>query len=674
MAANKYTTGTPEDPNKHYYIPKGNVNIPRVNTPPQRGDATTPAEPTIDPAVPATTANADPGTPPTTNDAAPSNAGNTYTTINQQVRGEGGIGYNAYLEAEKQTYDPNAVKSMTPEELNALIAKLGVDPSLYEKGGYNQNGDGTPTTLPGTGAEGWYYTEGDPRNKLPGTSGADEDLLGEAGYAAIQGLKAEWNRVHELALQAEREGNTELAAQYYEQCKQINNQANQIRASMGYYGGTDGSMYVTLGELGVEQATQDILSQQYDASGAGSAANTPEAQMQALLEQWKAAALAQSNGQIDYAVAQAIRELERALEDAQPQFKEAAESVSIDERQAMDNAALYAEMRGDRGGIGQEQYNSIQNTAAQNRLAIQLAQTKLSTDTARQIEDLRAQGEFEKADKALEITQQYLAQLLTLEQWAAEFNMTQEQFQASLSQWQAEYDMAMMQIGIDQNRWEQEFQFAQNQWANEFQFAKDKFNYDVEQAALAQTAEMGWMLFNAGQINQLTDEQLQAMNFESRADAQAMYDALTLSQDQGSALSINKPEDAFSVLYSAKFTKESDPEVMAAYLTNRGVDSKLASSYVTEFVSSGYDSAASSVFASEGGWAGGYSNNVSGGSYKGTEWGAIKSTIVQNLSSGNFNAVTKYMDQIAGGLSEEQFLELMDLFAKYGYSPYSAIN
>ena len=35
-----------------------------------------------------------------------------------------------------------------------------------------------------------------------------------------------------------------------------------------------------------------------------------------------------------------------------------------------------------------------QNNAAQNRLAVNQAQTKLATDTARQVEDLRAQGEF----------------------------------------------------------------------------------------------------------------------------------------------------------------------------------------------------------------------------------------------------------------------------------------
>lgn len=168
-----------------------------------------------------------------------------------------------------------------------------------------------------------------------------------------------------------------------------------------------------------------------------------------LLEEWKSAAAEQANGQIDYAVFQAITELERALEDAQPAFREAAEAVSQEEAQALDNSALYAELRGDKGGIGQSQYNEIQAAAAQNRLAVQQAQTKLATDTARQIADLRAQGEFEKADKMLEITQTYLSQLISLEQWAAEFGFSQQQFQASLNQWQAEYDLAMKEFDFN---------------------------------------------------------------------------------------------------------------------------------------------------------------------------------------------------------------------------------
>ena len=217
-----------------------------------------------------------------------------------------------------------------------------------------------------------------------------------------------------------------------------------------------------------------------------------------LLEQWKTAADEQSKTKIEYAMEQAITELERAEEDAQIQFREQAESVALDERQGMDNAALYAEARGDKGGIGLSQYNEIQAAAAQNRLAVQQAQTKLSTDTARQIADLRAQGEFEKADAVLETTQTYLARLIQLEQWAAEYGLDAAQFQAQLDQWQAEFELDMKKFETDVDQWNQEFLYQQqrdrvsdSQWAQEFAFKQQQaaINNALSQAKLAQSAE-----------------------------------------------------------------------------------------------------------------------------------------------------------------------------------------
>lgn len=269
------------------------------------------------------------------------------------------------------------------------------------------------------------------------------------------------------------------------------------------YAGTPGSE-AYFDENGNWKAPAGYAPQVGNSGSAGGTAGTSKfgntgssgSSLTALLEEWKKAAAEQANGQIDYAVAQAITELERALEDAQPAFREAAEAVSREEAQALDNSALYAELRGDKGGIGQSQYNEIQAAAAQNRLAVQQAQTKLATDTARQIADLRAQGEFEKADKALEITQTYLSQLISLEQWAAEFGFSQQQFQASLNQWQKEYELAMK-----------------------------KFGFEVESAENSRAAEIAYALLEQGIA--LTPEQLEALGM---TDEQA---AKWLSQQLG---------------------------------------------------------------------------------------------------------------------------------------------
>ena len=65
------------------------------------------------------------------------------------------------------------------------------------------------------------------------------------------------------------------------------------------------------------------------------------------------------------------------------------------------------------GRIGLAQYNAVQNAAEENRLAVDAAQIKMATDTDRQIEDLRTQGEFAKANQVLEISQAYLQQLMS---------------------------------------------------------------------------------------------------------------------------------------------------------------------------------------------------------------------------------------------------------------------
>lgn len=167
----------------------------------------------------------------------------------------------------------------------------------------------------------------------------------------------------------------------------------------------------------------------------------PTNDLKAILDQWFETSRDQSNQQIDYATDKGVNELNRAMEDAAPKFQTQRNQNATDEVRALDNAALYAEARGDRGGIGQSQYNEIQSAALKNRQAINAAQTKLATDTARQIADLRAQGEFEKADNLLKLTQQKLSQLMSLEQWGAQYAMSQEQMRQSLEQWQKEYDL-----------------------------------------------------------------------------------------------------------------------------------------------------------------------------------------------------------------------------------------
>ena len=164
------------------------------------------------------------------------------------------------------------------------------------------------------------------------------------------------------------------------------------------------------------------------------------------LDQWRQSAEAQAEQQADYAAEQGVKELQRAEEDAQKQFQTQRNQVDIDEAKALSNQALYSESRGDKGGIGAAQYAAIQNTAAKNRLTVNQSQTKLATDTARQIADLRAQGEFQKADSLLEISQTYLTQLMQLQQWALSYNMSVDDFNNEVDKWKANYEMQVSEI------------------------------------------------------------------------------------------------------------------------------------------------------------------------------------------------------------------------------------
>ena len=154
----------------------------------------------------------------------------------------------------------------------------------------------------------------------------------------------------------------------------------------------------------------------------------------------------QYNQQINQSMDTNAADLNRAIADAHGQFQTQQNQITANEMNALDNAALYAEARGDKGGIGYAQYNNIQNTAAQNRQAVSQAQTKLATDTARQISDLRAKGEFDKADKALELAQTYLSELRQIEEYAANYNLSVDQINTAISEWEAEFNNANRQF------------------------------------------------------------------------------------------------------------------------------------------------------------------------------------------------------------------------------------
>ena len=116
-----------------------------------------------------------------------------------------------------------------------------------------------------------------------------------------------------------------------------------------------------------------------------------------------------------------------------------------------------------------------------------------ATDTARQIADLRAQGEFQKADTVLELTQTYLGQLMDLEKWGAEFNLGVDQFNSQIERWQADFDASVGEMlgnykGVPTLE-NQKFQTSVEQWNKEFDFT-------VQQAEKKSLADSGIAVLN----------------------------------------------------------------------------------------------------------------------------------------------------------------------------------
>lgn len=248
---------------------------------------------------------------------------------------------------------------------------------------------------------------------------ADRSGMSQGDKEQLYQRGEDWRNASKDYQTAKQNGDQAAMAEAQHRMDEAHKQAESIRNQNGYSGGNDGSAYIPLPE---ENKWKDQLDKWFQ-----------EAQEQQRLE-------------ADYAVNQGVADLERAEEEAQRQFQAQQDRNDRDEHRALDNHALYMEARGDRGGIGHAQYGEIQAQAMSNRQAIHTARTQLSTDTARQIADLRARGEFQKADALLKLSQTYLDRLTSLQQWQAEYNMSQEKFNAQLGQWQKEFDLQASQV------------------------------------------------------------------------------------------------------------------------------------------------------------------------------------------------------------------------------------
>jgi hypothetical protein len=158
-------------------------------------------------------------------------------------------------------------------------------------------------------------------------------------------------------------------------------------------------------------STVDGVTPSADSISADDAKNTnTKSYADKINSQW-AAYMQQQNNNIDQQTQQNVNKAQRSYADSLSSYRKQYGDATTDMYQGMDNAALTADVSGQRGGMATAQVNSVQNQYQQQRQQLALQQQKLATDTAREIEDLRAQGEFDKADALLKARQQQFQQL-----------------------------------------------------------------------------------------------------------------------------------------------------------------------------------------------------------------------------------------------------------------------
>ncbi len=143
---------------------------------------------------------------------------------------------------------------------------------------------------------------------------------------------------------------------------------------------------------------------------------------------------------IDRATRAAVEREEAAAAQRERELDSERDRIEIEGAQAKDASALYSELRGDRGGLGRAQYDSVLNETARERAQLARARQELAASAARNIASLQAEGEYEKAEKLMKLAQDKLSAVTKEQHWAAEYGSEQLQFSAKLNQWLAEFE------------------------------------------------------------------------------------------------------------------------------------------------------------------------------------------------------------------------------------------
>ena len=277
--------------------------------------------------------------------------------------------------------------------------------------------------------------------------------------------------------------------------------------------------------------TAALREQAQRALEAGQLSRADTSPFKSYLDSWVTNERERVGKQIDRATEQAVNETAKNLETAKEQSQTVLNQIDLNEARNKDNQALAAAARGDKGGIGAAQMDSIAAAAMTNRVTVQNARNKMVNDAYQRIMELRRDGEYEKADAFLQISNQYLSQLMTLEQWAQEYNLTVDQFNAQMRQWAVNFNLELDQLDVSRSQWAQEMAFQREQFEYGKQTDQRNFDYQVGRDAIAdrryereyadQRADTAWQ--KGITERQLSNSERQQALENSRYDDETAY-------------------------------------------------------------------------------------------------------------------------------------------------------
>lgn len=200
----------------------------------------------------------------------------------------------------------------------------------------------------------------------------------------------------------------------------------------------------------LEQVTQDVSAATQEQKDEAAASNTKS--YADMISQQYDSYVQQKQNNIDYQTRIQQEKAARAYEDAIGNYQKQYRDATAKMYQGMDNQALVSDVSGQYGGMATASVADIQAAYQQQRQQLSLQQQKLALDTAREVEDLRKQGEFDKADALLQARQLEAQQLYDDAVRVDENRWSNQQYQTALDREDAEILREQQNSDLDYQR------------------------------------------------------------------------------------------------------------------------------------------------------------------------------------------------------------------------------